>query len=173
MNPFDTIYESEIEYISDDAILYVSSDDSSNDESDYFDINNGDSDDNSNIPITFESELTDIISNMTNSNGDKLLKLLKKNGHPTLPMTARTFLNNNTKIQILSKSRCLYYFFGVKNMLLSYFKKYNYNKDIIHIMLNIDGLPLFSNSAKSVWPILVKLVELDCVFPVAITYGKP
>ena len=64
---------------------------------DIIDINKGDSDDNSNIPLSFESELTDIISNMTNSNGDKLLKLLKKNGHPTLPMTARTFLNNKLK----------------------------------------------------------------------------
>ena len=39
-------------------MLYVSSDDSSNDESDYFDINNGDSDDNRDIPITSESQLT-------------------------------------------------------------------------------------------------------------------
>ena len=63
-NHSETIYESEIESISDDAMIYVSSDDSSNEESDYFDINNGDYDDNSNIPISIESEHSDIISNM-------------------------------------------------------------------------------------------------------------
>ena len=57
-NHSETIYESEIESISDDDMIYVSSDDSSNDESDYFDINNGDSDDNRDIPITSESQLT-------------------------------------------------------------------------------------------------------------------
>ena len=43
----------------------------------------------------------------------------------------------------------------------------------IHISLNIDGLPLFRSSKKSLWPILglISNIKPSVVFPIAITCG--
>ena len=115
--------------------------------------------------------------NLTHNAVDELLKLLRSNGHSTLPATARTFFRSSTSIETKVISGMDYYFFGFKTQLIKYIK-YASAADIIvpseiHISLNIDGLPLFRSSKKSLWPILASIANIDpkVVFPVAITCG--
>ena len=125
----------------------------------------------------FTSELAKVVYKMSLKSGDKLLKLLKDNGHPELPLTSRTLLNNSINILIEYKSGCEYYFFGVAKMIYSYLNKFKTNlsslENTLELMMNIDGLPLYKSSNICVWPILIKIVNLNIIFPVAITLGKP
>ena len=113
----------------------------------------------------------------------ELLKLLTKKGINCLPSTAKTFFKTFSKNTIHLKSNVEYYFFGVANMITKYTIKYlkhyiSENVDqYIHISINIDGLPLFKSSSKSMWPILFAIHirdSFEIVFPVALTLGtKP
>jgi hypothetical protein len=55
---------------------------------------------------------------------DGLLVLLKENGHPNLPVTARTLLQTERNITIQKKSGMEYIYFPLASQLLKHFKKY-------------------------------------------------
>ena len=40
---------------------------------------------------------------------------------------------------------------------IKYFDNYLYDSNILHISINVDGLPLFKSSSKSMWPILFSM----------------
>lgn len=108
---------------------------------------------------------------------DSLLMLLKQNGHPNLPASARTLLKTTRDIAIQTKSGMEYVYFPVASELLKQFKKYPPaivdKTDSLEISLNVDGLPLFKSSNKSLWPVLCAIVNVQpvTVFPVVLTYG--
>ena len=108
---------------------------------------------------------------------DSLLKLLKSQGHPDLPSTARTLLKTDRVVVTQVKSGMDYYYFGVKDQLRKYLSMYPLgvvqNIHQLDISLNIDGLPLFNSNNKTVWPILCALhLEPMQLFPITLTFGN-
>lgn len=108
---------------------------------------------------------------------DDLLKLLRKNGHPDLPATARTLLKTQRHVMTQEKSGMEYAYLDFKDSLSRNLNKYPedviQNIDNVEISLNIDGLPLFSSTSTCLWPVLCAIMlEPIIVFPVAITCGK-
>ena len=109
---------------------------------------------------------------------DALLVLLKKNGHPNLPVTARTLLQTKRNIPIEKKSGMEYVYFPLASQLLKHFRKYPSHivgkTTSLEISLNVDGLPLFKSSGMPLWPVLCAIVSIKpvVVFPVVLTCGK-
>ena len=109
---------------------------------------------------------------------DDLLKLLKQNGHPDLPVTARTLLKTTKYVELETRSGMDYIYFGIKDKLLQTLTRYPSHLieqvDTLHLSFNIDGIPLFKSSNKSLWPILCAIQNLKpvIVFPVALTLGE-
>ena len=95
---------------------------------------------------------------------DNLLMLLKQNGHRNFPSSARTLLQTSRNISIEMKSGMEYVYFNVSDQILKHFKQYLADAvaeiDSIQIFLNIDGLPLFKISGKSLWPVLCAIVNI-------------
>ena len=107
---------------------------------------------------------------------DDLLKLLRNHGHMDLPSSARTLLKTKRDVKTEFKSGMEYIYLGLKESLLKNLDKYGQeikeNMDTVDISLNIDGLPLFSSSKTSFWPVLCAILsEPITVFPVALTCG--
>jgi len=108
---------------------------------------------------------------------DDLLKLLKGHGHTSLPSSARTLLKTDRMVVSEEKSGMNYIYLGLGNTLVKNFDKYpdeiKQTTKILHIALNVDGLPLFHSSNTVLWPVLCSiLIQPITVFPIAITCGK-
>ena len=108
---------------------------------------------------------------------DSLLKLLKENGHPELPGSARTLLHTAREVETQVKSGMDYIYFDIKSELVKhlnmYSLEYRTSIDDIEISLNIDGLPLFVSSKKTLWPVLCALwLKPVKIFPVALLCGR-
>ncbi len=108
---------------------------------------------------------------------DDLLKLLQLHGHPELPATTRTLLKTTRVVTTDTKSGMEYIYFGLSQELL---KRINYYPseirdaiELLHVSLNIDGIPLFHSSSKTLWPILCQIhLQPTTVFTVAISFGE-
>ena len=108
---------------------------------------------------------------------DGLLKLLRKSGHNHLPATARTLLKTSQNVELMEISGMQYFYFGLEKQLKQNFLKYSenirINTDTLLLLLNIDGLPIFSSSGACVWPVLCELLlQPKIVFPVVLTFGN-
>ena len=107
------------------------------------------------------------------------LVLFKKNGHPNLPVTARTLLQTKRNISIEKKSGMEYVYLPHASQLFKHFRKYPSHivggTTSLEISRNVDGLPLFKSSGMSLWPVLCAIVSMKPVvaFPVVLTCGKP
>ncbi len=103
---------------------------------------------------------------------DKLLKLLKRHGHPELPSTARALLGTLRQVPVELKSGMEYIYLGLAAGITKYLASVTEDATVLHISLNVDGLPLFRSSGKCMWPVLC---AIQCkpvrVFAVALTYG--
>lgn len=95
---------------------------------------------------------------------DNLLKIFQKHCHSDIPSTARTLLKTKRNIKTEMKSGMEYLYYSLSNQLINVIDKYPQevrdNITNLEISLNIDGLPLFKSSSKSVWPVLCA-VHLD------------
>lgn len=108
---------------------------------------------------------------------DSLLKILRKHGHAELPCVARTLMKTVRDVQISTRSSMEYYHIGLKTELMKKFQEYpdkiRTEADNIDISLNIDGIPLFKSTKKSLWPILCAIhLEPQKVFPVTLCLGE-
>ncbi len=109
---------------------------------------------------------------------DSLLKILKKNGHDQLPKSARSLIKPARYVPIYEKSGMQYIYFPVKEELMWQFLRYQTmmkeSMTTLELSLNIDGLPLFKSSNKTLWPVHCGImnVELVVILPVALTYGS-
>lgn len=106
---------------------------------------------------------------------DGLFCLLKNNGHSELPTCARTLLQTCRTVSIRSKSGMEYIYFPLATQLLKHFKGYPAEAvSGLETSINVDGLPLFKSSNKTLWPVLCAIVNVTpiVVFPVVLTCGK-
>jgi hypothetical protein len=127
---------------------------------------------------TFKDKLASLIveSEMNHSTGDKLLNLLKDNGHPELPVTTRTLLGGKKSVNIEVISGMEYVFIGLKCQLVAILERFpeiKKAKQPILLAFNVDGISLFKSSSKSMWPILCRILDKSnsIVFPTALCYG--
>ena len=115
--------------------------------------------------------------NISHNATDALLKILKGKIQDNLPLTARSLLHTRLSIETEQKSGMEYFYFGIEEQLIKYLNMAQIaGKEIpqeIQLSLNIDGLPLFRSSKKSLWPILglISNITPSVVFPIAITCG--
>jgi len=107
---------------------------------------------------------------------DDLLKGLRKNGHPELPLTARTLLQTPRHIETVMKSGMECVHFNLRKSLSEQLQ--HYPRDVtdeittLELSFNIDGLPVFKSNKANLWPILcaIHLTPIR-VFPVTLTLG--
>jgi hypothetical protein len=143
-----------------------------------------DSDDDSNDdPQKLREALKDWVNTyeIRANSVDSLLKLLKDNGHPDLPMSSRTLLKTPRDVDLQRVSDMDYFHFGLQTMICNALRNYSDElleaTDTLVLSLNIDGLPLFKSSQCSAWPILGVICNLRPCRPFLITltvgYGKP
>jgi len=113
-----------------------------------------------------ESEDVDIVSELRRWTADarvkgsqvnKLLPILKK-ANLKVPLSAKTLMQMQGEVQSRTLSGGDYLYLGVKNGLESVLSNVSMDElrkiSEIHLAFNIDGLPLFSSSSYSLWPIL-------------------
>ena len=109
---------------------------------------------------------------------DSLLKILKKSGHDQLPGSTRSLIKTARYVPLAEKSGMQYIYFPVKEELMRQFLRYptmtKESVTALEISLNIDGLPLFKSSNKTLWPLLCGIMNIEptVIFPVALTYGS-
>ncbi|XP_077548137.1 uncharacterized protein LOC144160923 [Haemaphysalis longicornis] len=109
--------------------------------------------------------------NITHAALNDLLPILQKQV-PDLPKDARTLLATPRGCPIRQLSHAEYVHFGLKPGLekcLSSGLRIP-DTETLHLTINLDGLPLFNNTAYQVWPILVMVSETNDrgPFPVGI-----
>lgn len=107
----------------------------------------------------------------------RLLKILRK--HPALsffPADYRSFLNSMRKVEIREMGDGKYFHFGLRGgiirSLLSSHKIDNILPSEIHLLVNIDGIPLSKSSRNQFWPILVLIRGGKNPFAAAIYEGN-
>lgn len=107
---------------------------------------------------------------------DGLLKLLLSHGHPQLPSTARTLLKTPREVKTVEKSgmECLHY--QLKEKLVETLDHYPVqlvsDLETLELTFNVDGLPLFKSSGKSMWPVLCAvMLSPVTIFPTTLTCG--
>ena len=105
-----------------------------------------------------------------------ILSILRMHKCFNLPCDARTLLQTPLTVSVESVSPGLYSHIGLEYNLSKLWNKVTEVVDSIHIMIGIDGLPLFTSSSQSFWPIMgfvnnVKEIK-SIVFPIGIFFGK-
>ena len=87
----------------------------------------------------------------------ELLVILKNHGHSDLPRDPRTLLK--VPRVIVSTQNCGgdYVYLGLRSILSNYLLNLANNFDIVELVINIDGLPLFKSASTQLWPILAKV----------------
>lgn len=111
---------------------------------------------------------------------DDLLKILRKKYLPDLPKTAKTFLKTtsaNYNIEIFSEDQeSQFVYFGLSKYLKTMINiNLHAQNNIIELLINIDGAPLFNSSNKQLWPILCKVYfqpDIYEPFPAALYCGN-
>ena len=108
----------------------------------------------------------------THNSIDQLLAVLRDHGHGELPKTARTLLKCPRDIGVTNKCGGEYVYLGLKENILRILNDSQIqNNDTLELLINVDGLPLYKSSPKSVWGILCVLNDSE-VFVVCLYYGK-
>ncbi len=111
--------------------------------------------------------------NITRSGFSCLLKILK--GHScfeNFPTDARTILQTPRTTITNKIGDGEFAYFGIRQGLETFASKSELlSGNVIHLYINIDGIPLFKSNNKSFWPILCNIIGTSFVFPIAIYLG--
>lgn len=104
-------------------------------------------------------------TNLTVATIDDLLSILQAENIPDLPKSACTLLqtksNKNIKAMISSKNISGFYLYvgieeGLKDII-----NHEFSESVIHLLFNIDGLPLFNGSNQQFWANLGLVLHND------------
>lgn len=123
-------------------------------------------------PKSLKNKLSDwaIVYKPGRTSFRQLLIILKEEGLnvPISPDTIVKRVQNNSIKQFSNGS---YQHFDIESQILKYCSVMGY-KEVIHLDINVDGLPLFDSSRTQLWPILARIVEYEKIFPIGIFLGK-
>lgn len=100
----------------------------------------------------------------------QLLKILKEENHPNLPLDSRTLLKTARKSEVIvnndGSNNC---YFGIEKGLLQYnLDKICKNSNAV-LKFNIDGLPICKSTGGQFWPILCQIVSKYTVSPFVVS----
>lgn len=163
---------SETESLSSESIQFLSSESSSESNSDNEEYSDDEPGDNKNINSTTTSSSQESITflkhwslknNVTHSAINELLQWFSTNPSVSnLPKDARTILQTPRQIDIKNMGDGSYHYFGLSNQIRKLFNKYEVLKHVSNPVLcvldfNIDGLPIHKSTKQNFWPILCKI----------------
>lgn len=98
-----------------------------------------------------------------------LLKILRENGHPDLPKTAKSILNTPIqRIEIWPCESGEFYYYGIEKTLMKYDNNELAKCEHIVLDINLDGLSLSKSSQYCIWPIMGSLVDMPNFYPFVI-----
>lgn len=118
-----------------------------------------------------------ISSNLSHNKLDELLGILRKRVLPELPKSAKTFLqtsSSNYQTEAFDKTSEFVYF-GLEVHLSQYINPNVHSDDLVELLFNVDGIPLYKSSSKHFWPILCQIYHASYryePFAVAIYVGN-
>jgi hypothetical protein len=125
----------------------------------------------------FKAELANWATshNVNHSSLDSLLTLLRRNGHDTLPKTARTLLKTPKFTVVKQVPPGEYVHFGLENCIIDHLRML-LPEDLpkkIDILVNVDGVPI-GRTGGQLWPILGSFYGKDkgTPFVIGMYYGK-
>jgi len=92
-----------------------------------------------------------------------LLEILRDEQIPDLPKSAATLLEtksnrNVTVMESIKNTNGYYVYFGIEEC-LKWVITEEYNEEVVRLLFNIDGLPLYNNSSQQFWPILALILH--------------
>ena len=87
----------------------------------------------------------------------ELLVILKNHGHSSLPRDPRTLLKVPRIIFSTQKLGGDYVYLGLRSIISNFLSNPPNSCDIVELLINIDGLPLFKPASTQLWPILAKV----------------
>lgn len=182
----DILRPSGSEFISPNSLYNTENNSSIN--SDLSDVSSGSSDEdydtllsNSDIKYNQVSFISSLIGEwavqfkITHSALNGLLSVLKQHKcFELLCKDSRTLLHckpiNTSNLHTIGSGK--YYNFGLANGIKQNVPKCLLNYEILHIVVGIDGLPLFKSSSEQFWPILAYIRSNNAVvFPIGIYSG--
>ena len=109
---------------------------------------------------------------------DDLLSIVREQAcgcGTSLPKSGRTLLGTPRKVPVRQVAPGQYYHFGLLEGLKSVMAGVNPRNfpQIVHIFVNVDGLPISNSSGGQFWPILAMVANMGCrmVFLVGLYYG--
>ena len=101
----------------------------------------------------------------------ELLVILKNHGHPSLPRDPRSLLRVPRITGSTQECGGDYVYLGLRSVISNFLSNPANNCDILELIINTDGLPLFKSASTQLWPILAK-VNLGKPSVVALFCGK-
>lgn len=90
----------------------------------------------------------------------ELLKILKENGHNSLPKDARTLLKTPGNVEIVKMGSGQYWYGGLRKKLTEMCEKKNYS-GVLELTLHIDGTPIYKSSKSEFWPVQCDVKGFD------------
>lgn len=102
-------------------------------------------------------------SNLTVETIENLLEILRDEQLSGLPKSAATLLETKTNrnvtiMESLKNTNGYYVYFSIEEC-LKWVITEEYTEDVIRLLFNIDGLPLYNNSSQQFWPILALILH--------------
>lgn len=104
----------------------------------------------------------------------ELLAILRLNGHSELPKDPRTLLKTPRNVTVAQKCGGEYVYIGIEKgirLILKDFPQVSYSSQMVDLLVNTDGVPLYKSSNTQLWPIL-GLVNGTIPFIISIFCGE-
>lgn len=133
--------------------------------------------DEANLNLLFRNNIKKwaIDKNISQSALKKLIQIINGRFPDLLPQDPRTILRTATEVNIKSiEIDCEYWHNGLLHQLITLFDNMLDIPDILSLVINFDGLPIYKSSKNEFWPILCAIYEYPDLHPfvIGIYYGS-